>query len=454
MRFPLRRLKIPILGADHRTMAPGGRSRSRRARMVAVAFAIGLTLLPATSAFAAPPGYTSGDEGSGMPSTRVVYPDDPRGTRSLVGGSVRFSDVDASYSWASAAIAYVAGTNDWMRDFAALDDGTYPFRPDAIATRKYFARSVVKAFAPSQQPDPSIVFTDLDPSTPWYRYAAVAVQNGWMTRTKDGAFLPDKAVTVTMAHRALVLALGLKPAAKALDRISTSSGFRFEVPKNFGTTQLGLRLFLRYNAPTGSESMDLAPRDKMPRSQVAYSLFRAKTQPSWTVPELLRQYASVTLPHLGPRQRAIVQWGIGYVGYPYVWGGEWGFESPAPPGLGGQPRSGFDCTGLVWWLVRANDTYAWQIAPPRPYAGWSLPQRTSADMARMTTTRLTFDELQPGDIGFYDGNKDGVVDHANVYIGNGYALDSSSTPAGVTIMWVGDRWYRDHFKYGRRVLPS
>jgi hypothetical protein len=23
----------------------------------------------------------------------------------------------------------------------------------------------------------------------------------------------------------------------------------------------------------------------------------------------------------------------------------------------------------------------------------------------------------------------------------------------VTIMWVGDGWYRDHFVFGRRVLP-
>ena len=39
-------------------------------------------------------------------------------------------------------------------------------------------------------------------------------------------------------------------------------------------------------------------------------------------------------------------------------------------------------------------------------------------------------------------------------IGRGWALDSSSTPGGVTIMWVGSGWYRDHFKWGRRVLPG
>jgi cell wall-associated NlpC family hydrolase len=159
------------------------------------------------------------------------------------------------------------------------------------------------------------------------------------------------------------------------------------------------------------------------------------------------------LPRLSDRMMKVVQWGVRYDGYPYVWGGEWGFSSPEPPALGGQPRSGFDCSGFSWWLLRADDG-AWDVAPPRPYGGWSLPQRTSADMARMTTTKVRFDDLRPGDLMFYDGDSDGTVDHVDTYVGHGYSLDSSSTPGGVTIMWVGDGWYRDHFKFGRRILPG
>jgi cell wall-associated NlpC family hydrolase len=55
---------------------------------------------------------------------------------------------------------------------------------------------------------------------------------------------------------------------------------------------------------------------------------------------------------------------------------------------------------------------------------------------------------------FYDGNGVGRVDHVNVYVGNGYALDSSSSTAGVTIMPVGEGWYRDHFVHGRRIIPT
>jgi cell wall-associated NlpC family hydrolase len=73
-------------------------------------------------------------------------------------------------------------------------------------------------------------------------------------------------------------------------------------------------------------------------------------------------------------------------------------------------------------------------------------------MARFGSLR--YDRLLPGDLMFYDGNDDGTVDHVDVYIGNGYALDSSNTPGGVTIMWVADGWYREHFVHGRRILPS
>ncbi|HEX9298654.1 MAG TPA: NlpC/P60 family protein [Actinomycetota bacterium] len=399
---------------------------------------------------------TAGEAGSGIPALPVVYQTSPADRRraDISPSQIHFSDLTASDGWAKEGIRFVAATNDWMRDFVAKDDGTYPFHPHAIETRKYLARSVVRAFAPNQAPGSSIAFPDLDSSSRWYRYAAVAVEHGWIARKADGSFAPDDPVTMIMLHRALVLALGLKPAAIALNHLHTHSGATFRVPVGFGTTLLGMRLDLRYNAPTGSEAMDVGPRDLMPRTQVAYSLWRATTQPSWSVPDLLDQYANVELPNLGPRMLRIVQWGLRYVGYPYVWGGEWGLSSPEPAALGGQPRSGFDCSGFAWWLLRADDNSGWKVAPPRPYTGWALPQRTSADMAGMTKTRIAFRDLRPGDLMFYDGDGDGTVDHVDTYIGNGYSLDSSSTPGGVTIMWVGDGWYRQHFRFGRQILPT
>jgi cell wall-associated NlpC family hydrolase len=442
-------------------MLPGGCKvwRRFRAAAISVVAAASLLLALAPAAHATTPArrtLTAGENGTGIPSTPIVY---PRTSQSAVRSplartsTITFADLDGGHAWAKQAILWVAKTNTWMLDFAPNPDGTYDFRPDATERRKYFARAVVRAFAPGEQPDPTVVLSDIDPSSSWYKYAAIAVGHGWMT-APGGAFSPEDKVTMAMVHRALVLALGLGPAAQALNDIHTRDGVTFHHAANFGTTVLGMRLYLRYNAPTGSESMDVDPTDVLPRSQVAYSLWRATTQPSWAVPNLLSEYGNVELPHLGPRATDIVQWGIRYAGYPYVWGGEWGLDSREPLALGGQPRSGFDCSGFAWWLLRHDDGGAWNVNPPRPYLGWSLPQRTSADMASLAPKRLGYAKLLPGDLMFYDGDGNGVVDHVDTYIGNGYALDSSSTPGGVSIMWVGDGWYRDHFKWGRRVLPG
>lgn len=361
----------------------------------------------------------------------------------------KWSDLDRSDAWAKGAIDFVGKANDWMRDFAPKPDGSVPFRPDMTETRKYLARAVVKAFAPQAVVDPSITFTDLDPTQAFYKWANIAVQRGWMTRPADGRFQPDRAVTTGVVHSVLIDVLGMQPIARQLDRLHTRDGVRFPTPPRFGALMLGLRLGLRYN--NSDEAMDVGPRTPLSRAQVAYSLFKAATLPDGTISWVSDQYDGIELPKMGPSRQEIVRWGVKYVGYPYVWGGEWGLDDP-PIALGGQPVPGFDCSGLVWWALRANDGAAWKVHPPRPYAGWSLPQRTSADMAR--SGKLKFDRLLPGDLMFYDGDGDGRVDHVDTYIGNGYALDSSSTPGGVTIMWVGDGWYRDHFTHGRRVLPD
>jgi len=360
--------------------------------------------------------------------------------------TIVWSDLDKSTRWARPAINYVGATNDWMRDFAPSPDGTYAFQPSTIETRKYFARAVVMAFAPTETVDPSITFTDLDPSDAFYPAANIAVKLHWMTKTASGTFAPDRALTMTMVHRVLTLALDLAPAIKSLNHLHTADGVTFDLPPNFGALVLGMRLGLRHNS--SDESQDVGPTSPLSRAQVAYSLYRAATQPSWEVPELIAQYQDISLPSLTPDQQAIVQWGVRYAGFPYVYGGEWGI----PTSSYGQAVPGFDCSGFTWWLLRASDGAYWNVSPPRPYVGWDLPQRTSADMA--TIGKLTYDQLRPGDLMFYDGDGDGRVDHVDTFIGNGWALDSSSTPGGVTVMWVGDGWYRDHFVHGRRVLPD
>jgi NlpC/P60 family len=429
-------------------MVRGGTALLRRVVVLATVGALGVSVIPGNAA--ADDGVGSlvplqGEAGSGP----APFPVEAPSSLSARAAAFRWSDLDRNDAWAKRAIDHVGKTNDWMRDFAPRADGTVPFRPDMVETRKYLARAVVRAFAPHAAVDASITFTDLDPTQTFYRWANVAVQRGWMTRSADGRFQPDRAVTMGMVHSVLIDVLGMRPVARQLDRLHTRDGVRIPTPARFGALMLGMRLGLRFNS--SDETMDVGPRTPLSRAQVAYSLFRAATLPDGVTTWVAEQYDGIELPKMGPSRREIVRWGVRYVGFPYVWGGEWGLRN-APSGLGGQPVPGFDCSGLVWWALRANDGGAWTVHPPRPYAGWPLAQRTSADMARSGT--LTFDRLMPGDLMFYDGDDDGTVDHVDIFIGNGYALDSSNTPGGVTIMWVGDGWYRDHFVHGRRVLST
>lgn len=408
-----------------------------------------LTILALTASFGGVPAHasgaharydlTAGDRGSGPP---VVLPAAPRPA-----SDVKWSDVPNTH-WARAAIDYVGGVESWMRDFAQNADGTYVFKPDALESRKMFARSAIHAFAPDEPTDPDLTFPDLPDTDRFFPFANTAVKLGWMAVDADGNFRPDDPVTTRMVHRALVLALGLGADAKGLDQLHMRDGTTLDTPQDFGTLLVGMRLGLRYNH--SDESLDVGPDTPLPRAEVAWSLYRAATVDSWQL-DAMAPYATISLPNLKPKAAKIVQFGVRYVGYPYVYGGEW--YEPTPPGYccGSQPVGGFDCSGLTWWLVK-EATGGWNNMPPRDYRGWPLPQRSSADMASSGTRVKRFEDLRAGDLMFYDGDGNGVVDHVDVYIGNGWSLDSSSSMGGVSIVKVDTGWYFDHFVHGRRLI--
>jgi len=416
--------------------------------VAATALATSLSPIETVAAQTASASWREGESGSGP----AAFPFHISRSERLRKPSTAWTDLGSDDKWAKAAIDHVAGTYDWMRDYPPDRDGNWRFRPDAFETRALWASALVRAFAADETPDPAITFPDLEQSDPAWPAAAVAVAHRWITRGSGGAFDADAIVTARTVHRSLVLVLGMGETAGALDDLSTGDGRAFDTPSMFGFNLLAMRLGLRFNNKV-DESQDVTPTDPLRRKQVAWSLYRATTLETWVVPYLEDQYEGMALPKMDRRRRSIVNWGVRYVGYPYIWGGEWGLETPEPLAYGAQPGPGFDCSGLSWWLLRRDDG-PWQVSPPRPYAGWPLPQRTSAEMSRLTKTRLRYRQLIPGDLMFYDGDRDGTVDHVDVFVGKGWALDSSSSVGGVTLMWVRSGWYRDHFVHGRRIVPK
>jgi len=166
------------------------------------------------------------------------------------------------------------------------------------------------------------------------------------------------------------------------------------------------------------------------------------------VHDALAPYADMALPNLNDRMLNVVEFGLRYIGDPYIWGGDWADPTASGYCCGFQPRGGFDCSGLTWWLLKKQSN-GWDNTPPRPYTGWDLPQRSSAQMA--TIGDVGWDGIRAGDALFYDGNGDGTVDHVDTYIGAGWALDSGGSNAGVTITRVAASWYEDHFAHARSV---
>jgi cell wall-associated NlpC family hydrolase len=99
-----------------------------------------------------------------------------------------------------------------------------------------------------------------------------------------------------------------------------------------------------------------------------------------------------------------------YIGVPYKYGGT-------------SPSTGFDCSGFVQYVFKQN--------------GIALP-RISRDQY-MVGKAVSFANLQPGDIVFFSMARNGVVDHAGIYIGNNQFINASSSK-GVAVYSFGTYW--------------
>jgi hypothetical protein len=100
--------------------------------------------------------------------------------------------------------------------------------------------------------------------------------------------------------------------------------------------------------------------------------------------------------------------------------------------------SAFDCSSFTQYVFKQNG-----ISIPR-----SSRQQSNAG------TFVPRNQLQPGDLVFSDTNRDGVINHVSIYIGNGQLLHTYRVGIGVTIStFAGSTWDRTYVT-ARRVIPS
>lgn len=98
--------------------------------------------------------------------------------------------------------------------------------------------------------------------------------------------------------------------------------------------------------------------------------------------------------------------------------------------------SAFDCSSFTQYIFKKN--------------GVTLP-RSSKDQSKVGTY-VSRANLKAGDLIFSDTNRDGVINHVSLYIGNGKLLHTYKVGVGVTIStFAGSTWDKTYVT-ARRVL--
>ena len=123
--------------------------------------------------------------------------------------------------------------------------------------------------------------------------------------------------------------------------------------------------------------------------------------------------------------RQIADFALQFVGYPYIYGEE-------------SPSTGFDCSGLVWYVYT--------------HFGYNMC-RTATTQYNNNGRVVEKSELQPGDLVFfkeyYGGNS---IGHVGIYIGDGKFVHASTSTVGVIISELGSDNYTRRWYGAKRII--
>jgi len=110
------------------------------------------------------------------------------------------------------------------------------------------------------------------------------------------------------------------------------------------------------------------------------------------------------------------------VGTPYKWGGN--------------TVKGFDCSGFILYIFNQYDV--------------DLPRTSKAQSEE--GVKVSKDELQPGDLVFFNTFGKGVS-HAGIYLGNNEFAHASSSK-GVRISKLSEDYYEKRYVTARRIISE
>ena len=149
-----------------------------------------------------------------------------------------------------------------------------------------------------------------------------------------------------------------------------------------------------------------APYTEASETEAPYTEAPAETEAPYTeAPETEAPYTEAPeteAPSTSGVGQQIADFAVQYVGNPYVWGGT-------------SLTEGADCSGFVQTVFANFGLYLSRTAESQSYGG----------------TSISLDNLQPGDLLFY--NSTGSIDHVAIYIGGGQIVHAANSRSGIII---------------------
>lgn len=146
----------------------------------------------------------------------------------------------------------------------------------------------------------------------------------------------------------------------------------------------------------------------------------------------------------GPTGNKIVDYAMKWLKAPYLWGAG-GYNGPTGRGCAyGKCGPAFDCSGLTMYAV-------YQATGGKI----KLDHYTGSQERDPHGTRVTFAQLQPGDLVFFTSRGKTVSHHVGIYVGGGKMVNAPHTGDWVRVSSITTGSYRSEFSGGMRFsVPS
>ncbi len=359
-----------------------------------------------------------------------------------------YTDVSKRH-WAYPYISSV--TDRAAAGHALLDDFGARFRPERAITRELLARSIVLASGHYGTKVTPVEIKDVPKGYRYYTVIQLAVHYGYMAPDASGNFRPTNKVAAAAAETVMIRWLRERYQSYDWSLLSTlvpsrwepNPGWKTGAPSYLPAIVASRQLELRYNHPTAGDGHEALPREPIDRAEVAYMFYRGyKLASDWQLYGLAG-FDAISFPALSERQKQVAKFALKYVGYPYVWAGEYPTtDSP----YGYQKSGGFDCSGFVFFVMKMHFGYP-----------ITVNERGAHDMAARAKPRVTRGKLKCGDLIFFGpkGPSSSVesIYHAGLYLGRGWFIHSTGSSDGVTLASLNSSSYwKAAFAWGRRLL--